>query len=284
VARLERWLVGRAGIMAGMRTLDLGAGLGGPARHVARLTGARIVGVDLTPTRVRLAARRAADDDLAPVEFLAADAMLLPFRDGAFDAAYSFEMVQHIPDKPALYREAARVLRPGGACAGTDWYHTDNLDAESYERWIEPICRLTGMPGLTSLADLRETLTAAGFRVLEAGDLAAHGDVGPNFARVSARAEADLARPDGVDARTLLLAESGLALRDAFEAGAFLMGYWVVVLYGYGNHRDTEAERRYRASRSPKILATLSRSPSSRAMMAMSSISIRAPSKIAQQR
>jgi sterol 24-C-methyltransferase len=232
VARAERFLTARSGIDAGMRVLDLGAGLGGPARHIARITGARITGVDLTPKRVRLAARRGTGEAAAQPEFLAADAMVLPFADGAFDAVYSFEMVQHIPDKAALYAEAARVLRPGGICAGTDWYHADGLDAASLDRFIEPICRLTGMPSLMSLADLRGMLAGAGFRVIDAGDLATHGDVTPNFTRVSARAAADLARHDDIDARTLLLAESGMALREAFDAGVFLMGYWVATRGG----------------------------------------------------
>ena len=232
VARVERFLAARAGIVAGMRVLDLGAGLGGPARHIARLTGARVTGVDLTPKRIRLAARRGAGDATALLNFLAADAMALPFRNDAFDAVYSFEMVQHIPDKAALYREAARVLRPGGVCAGTDWYHADGLDAATLDRLIEPICRLTGLPGLTSVADLREALADAGFHTIEACDLSAHGDVTPNFTRVSARAAADLARRDELDAKTLLLAESGMALREAFDAGAFLMGYWVATKGG----------------------------------------------------
>jgi SAM-dependent methyltransferase len=226
VARVEQLLVARSGITTGMRVLDLGAGLGGPARHIARITGARITGVDLTPRRVRLAARRGTGDAVPP-QFLAADAMVLPFADGAFDAVYSFEMVQHIPDKAALYAEVARVLRPGGVCAGTDWYHADALDEASLGRFIEPICRLTGMPSLISVAGLRGLLADAGFRAIEAGDLAAHGDITPNFTRVSDRAAADLARRSELDDKTLLLAESGMALRAAFDAGAFLMGYWV---------------------------------------------------------
>lgn len=227
-AVLERLIATRAGISAGMRVLDVGSGLGGPARHIARVSGARITGVDLTTARVRLATARMTDPaDTARVSFLPADATALPFRDHAFDVVYTFEMAAHLPDKAAFFRERARVLRPGGVFAGTDWFYTEGLDTALIARYIEPICRLVSIPALTSVGELRATLATAGFHVTEAGDLAAHGDVTPNFTLVGARVAADLARADELDPTTRLLAEGGRALGDAYAAGAFLMGYWI---------------------------------------------------------
>ncbi len=95
--------------------LDIGSGLGGPARHFAERTGCRVTGIDFTPSFV--AAAQAMSDWTGlqdRTRFLCADATKLPFDDGSFDAAYSIHVSMNIADKAAMFREAHRVLRPGG--------------------------------------------------------------------------------------------------------------------------------------------------------------------------
>ena len=94
--------------------LDIGSGIGGPARFLAATRGYRVAGVDLTPEYVDVAnelTRRCGLDDR--VRFLVADALALQFADASFAAAYTQHVAMNIADKAGLYRELARVLRPG---------------------------------------------------------------------------------------------------------------------------------------------------------------------------
>jgi ubiquinone/menaquinone biosynthesis C-methylase UbiE len=96
--------------------LDLGSGLGGPARFLAATRGLRVVGIDLTPEYVDVAnelSRRCGLADRA--RFVAGDATDLPFPPASFAAAYTQHVAMNIEDKDALYAGVARVLRPGGA-------------------------------------------------------------------------------------------------------------------------------------------------------------------------
>lgn len=94
--------------------LDIGSGLGGPARFIAASRHHRVVGVDLTPAYVDVAnelTRRCGLD--AQARFLIGNALSLPFEDAGFAAAYTQHVAMNIADKAGLYREIARVLRPG---------------------------------------------------------------------------------------------------------------------------------------------------------------------------
>ncbi|MEQ8262448.1 class I SAM-dependent methyltransferase [Pseudohaliea sp.] len=99
---------------AGARVLDLGCGEG---RHVhgAAFAGFETVGVDLSPGDLATARARLAElPPPAPAAVVAADALTLPFADGAFDAVIMSEVLEHIPDYRAALAEATRVLRPDG--------------------------------------------------------------------------------------------------------------------------------------------------------------------------
>jgi SAM-dependent methyltransferase len=98
----------------GMRVLDIGAGLGGPARHFARL-GATVEGIDLTPEYVAAGQALTEASGLAHrVRLQVGDALALPFESGAFDAATLLHVGMNIADKAALFAEVARVVRTGG--------------------------------------------------------------------------------------------------------------------------------------------------------------------------
>ncbi len=112
---LTEILLGDLAPSRGTQVLDIGSGIGGPARYCATRFGCRVVGLDLTPAYVALAAdltRRSGLDHL--VSFECGSALAMPFTAASFDAAYQFHVGMNIRDKNALFAEAARVLKPKG--------------------------------------------------------------------------------------------------------------------------------------------------------------------------
>ncbi|HZP93424.1 MAG TPA: methyltransferase domain-containing protein [Burkholderiales bacterium] len=94
--------------------LDVGSGIGGPARYFANRFGCRITGIDLTPEFCDVARHLTRLLDLEDrVKFEVGDALATPFADASFDGAYSMNVSMNIADKRGFYREIYRVLKPG---------------------------------------------------------------------------------------------------------------------------------------------------------------------------
>ena len=144
--------------------LDIGSGLGGPARFLAASRGYRVVGVDLTPEYVAVAnelSRRCGLGD--QVRFLAGNALDLPFAAASFQAAYTQHVAMNIADKAGLYAEAARVLRPGGTVVIYDILQGPG----GAVRYPTPWSADGSTSFLLDLAAMKEQLAAAGFAVLD---------------------------------------------------------------------------------------------------------------------
>lgn len=108
-------LCGLTEFSPGLRVVDVGAGVGGPARYLATRFGCDVTGVDLTPSFCRAATELTAAVGLTErVRFHCASALEMPLDDAAFDLALTVQMQMNVADKAALYREIARVLVPGG--------------------------------------------------------------------------------------------------------------------------------------------------------------------------
>lgn len=100
------------------RALDLGCGIGGPARLIAARYGASVTGVDLTAEYVEAARELSALVGLGDrLRFLEGSVTDLPVADGSADLALLQHVGMNVADKPALFREAARALAPGGTFA-----------------------------------------------------------------------------------------------------------------------------------------------------------------------
>jgi SAM-dependent methyltransferase len=104
------------------RVLDVGCGSGGPALQVSRTTGCEVVGVDVREDALAIANRMAAETGLGlRVSFRRADAgKPLPFEDATFDAVLCIDSVNHLPGRPGIFAEWARLLRSGGRLLFTD--------------------------------------------------------------------------------------------------------------------------------------------------------------------
>jgi ubiquinone/menaquinone biosynthesis C-methylase UbiE len=94
--------------------LDIGSGIGGPARYFASRFGCTVTGIDLTPEFCEVARHLTRLLDLEDkVAFEVGNALAMPFADASFDGAYSMNVSMNIADKTGFYREIHRVLKPG---------------------------------------------------------------------------------------------------------------------------------------------------------------------------
>lgn len=102
-------------VSASDHILDIGSGIGGPARYLAHRFRCRVTGIDLTSDFCEIARQLTSRLGLEErVEFEQGDALSMPFADASFDGAYSMNVSMNIENKSRLYEEIYRVLRPGG--------------------------------------------------------------------------------------------------------------------------------------------------------------------------
>lgn len=106
------------GIAPEAQGIDIGSGLGGPSRYLATTFGCRVQGIDLSPAFAEAATYLAERTGLADkVAYDCADALALPYDDRRFDFAWTQHVAMNIADRPRLYAETHRVLKPGGRFA-----------------------------------------------------------------------------------------------------------------------------------------------------------------------
>lgn len=149
------------------RVLDLGSGLGGPARTLAEAFGCHVTGVDLSADFCEAAAVLSDWVRLGGrVAFHRGDATDLPFEDNRFDAAMTLHVAMNIARKDALYGQARRVLKPGGIFAVYDVLQGEG-GAVLYP---VPWARDASISHLATPAEMHALLAGAGFKVLEADD------------------------------------------------------------------------------------------------------------------
>jgi ubiquinone/menaquinone biosynthesis C-methylase UbiE len=154
----------RLGLTAAMHVLDVGSGIGGPARYMARAYGCRVTGVDLTAEFVAAATELTERCGLADkVAFRQGNALALPFADATFDAACCFNVAMNIADKTGLARGIRRVLKPGGRVVWTE----ATLGPAGPPHFPLPWARTPDISHLASAADLRRAVEAAGLRIVE---------------------------------------------------------------------------------------------------------------------
>ena len=147
--------------------LDVGSGIGGPARYLARRFGCRVTGIDLTPEFCEVARHLTRLLQLEDtVTFELGNALAMPFADATFDGAYSMNVSMNIADKDALYREIRRVLKPGGWLMLSEIAKGPGADPDYPTPWA----RTAETSFLATPEDTRRALEAAGFEIVHARD------------------------------------------------------------------------------------------------------------------
>lgn len=155
-----------AGITANMSVLDIGAGVGGPARLLAATHGCRVTGIDLSEPFVD-AARYLTErtGQSGQVSFQVANALELPFDPGRFDVVLLQHVAMNIADRARLYREIRRVLKSGGRFATFD-----AVSIGSELHYPLPWARTLATSFLLTASATREAIELAGFRTLACQD------------------------------------------------------------------------------------------------------------------
>ena len=159
--RLIELLLERSALAAGTTVLDVGCGIGGTTRHLAKKHACTVVGLTISGRQVEMARKltweemvdgqEVVDPD-GPVKFghgsvrfveLDADKMGDFFNTdpnkAAFDCVWISEALSHMPDKALFFRNAATLLHPGGKLVIADWFKAEGLTAMQLEADIKPI-------------------------------------------------------------------------------------------------------------------------------------------------
>ena len=148
--------------------LDVCSGMGGPARYLAWKTGCKVTGLDLTASRVEGATELTRAAGLSgSVRFVHGNALDMPFREESFTLAIAQEAFAHIPDKPRLLAECARVLRPDGRLVFSDILHRGNLSIQDSQRLLQGMT----FSEIETMDGYAEKLSLAGMRVVRLLDL-----------------------------------------------------------------------------------------------------------------
>jgi len=163
VHEMVRW-GGLEALPAGTTVLDVGCGIGGSSRILAKDYGFAVTGVTISPQQVKRAQELTVEGLNA--QFLVDDAMHLSFPDGSFDVVWSIEAGPHMPDKAIFAKELLRVLKPGGVLVVADWNQRDDRQSP-LNFWEKPVMQQLldqwSHPAFSSIEGFSELLAATGF-------------------------------------------------------------------------------------------------------------------------
>ncbi|KAI1328217.1 sterol 24-C-methyltransferase [Xylariaceae sp. FL0255] len=179
IARHEHYLAHQIGIKDGMKVLDVGCGVGGPAREIAKFTGAHVTGLNNNDYQIQRATHYAKKEGMSnQLAFVKGDFMQMDFPDNTFDAVYAIEATCHAPKLAGVYSEIFRVLKPGGVFGVYEWLMTEDYDNDNVEhRKIRLGIELgDGISNMVKVSEGLEAMKIAGFEMLHHEDLADRPD------------------------------------------------------------------------------------------------------------
>lgn len=161
-------LAQRVGFKRTDEVLDVGSGLGGAARYLARQYGCWVVGLDVSLVNCRKAIQKTRECGLEQrVKFLHGSAPDMPVKRESFDVVWAVDSWRHVADKDRLILECARALKQRGMIAFVDEIQTDEMSDAERERAFS----IQAVPYLETLEGYGALLEKAGFEILEKEDI-----------------------------------------------------------------------------------------------------------------
>jgi cyclopropane fatty-acyl-phospholipid synthase-like methyltransferase len=161
--QLVEHLAELANVKQGSDILDIGCGFGASSLYLAKHYNATVTGITISPVQVEMAIQAAAREQLN-AKFLLMDAEAMNFQK-QFDLLWSVESIAHYQDRPGFFSSAAKLLKPGGSFAITDWFKKDKLTRAETRKFIDPIEK--GMfVELQVMDDYEQFLTSNGMQIM----------------------------------------------------------------------------------------------------------------------
>jgi sterol 24-C-methyltransferase len=182
IARHEHYLALKMGLQENARVLDVGCGVGGPAREMIKFAGVNVMGLNNNDYQIERALRYAKKEGLSD-KFSATkgDFMQMKFPKNSFDAVYAIEATVHAPSLQGVYEQIFRVLKPGGVFGVYEWlmldnYNNDNPRHREIRLGIE---QGNGISNMVPVSEALRAIKAAGFELEYHEDLAKRPDATP---------------------------------------------------------------------------------------------------------
>lgn len=181
LARHEHYLALKMGLKPGQKVLDVGCGVGGPAREIARFSDANIIGFNNNDFQLQRANAKTRKAGLAhKVSFAKGDFMQLSqqFGENSFDAIYAIEATCHAPSFEGIYGEIYKCLKPGGVFGLYEWCMTDEWDESNPEHKAiaHGIEVGDGIAEMRTMEAARKAIKTVGFEIVHEEDLADRDD------------------------------------------------------------------------------------------------------------
>lgn len=169
------------GLRPGMKVLDVGCGVGGPAREIAKFVGCQIVGISINQRQIDHAIELTAQAGLGHLcTFIKGDFLKLNehFKPESFDAAYAIEATVHAPSLKDVYAGIAKVLKPGAVFGLSEWVMTPKYDLNNSKHISirNQIERGNSLSNLQTSDQCRDAMVHAGFKINHDEDFAKHWD------------------------------------------------------------------------------------------------------------
>ena len=163
---LSDLVAARLGAKLGQQLADIGCGYGATAARLVSRLGVGVTGFTLSEEQARVARARP-----GPLTFHVRDWLANGMADASFDHAYAIESTEHMVDKPGVFAEVARTLKPGGRFVVCAWLSEDRPSKWEVRHLLEPICREGRLPGMGTRREYEAWAAAAGLQLVDYEDL-----------------------------------------------------------------------------------------------------------------
>lgn len=174
IVRHQRLMIEKLQLREGLTVVDVGCGVGGPMRRVARESGARVVCLNNNEQQLEKARQKNIEANLDHMaEYVKCSFMdMSTFEADSFDAGYAIESTCHAPDKAHAFAEIFRVLKPGALFWGQEMCLTNHFDPDNSRHLAikDDLMRGIALNDIATFAEVNQALESAGFEVVEALD------------------------------------------------------------------------------------------------------------------